>query len=130
MTIAVVTVAPRLFTEPSRIFAAELYTKPDPGYCYDRLLRRALAPLGRGGMASGLKFDFLVCCPCVIGTATSSGENSLRLIETGFWCEWEPSLPIVVFGHLWNLAASRSLLCSSKPPIGFFFSAGCNEVKY
>ena len=56
-------VAPRLLYELSLIFAAELYTKPDPGYgCPDRLLRRGLAPgpVGRGGIAcgSGLKFDF------------------------------------------------------------------------
>jgi len=79
--------APRLLCELSLIFAAELYTKPDPGYCPDRLLRRGLEPVGRGGMAygSGLKFDFRAGWACVTGCATSSGEKPRRLIETGFW---------------------------------------------
>ena len=52
----------RLFWEPSRsrILVAELYTNPEPGYWAVRLVLSAYFPPGLGGIASGLKFDFLV----------------------------------------------------------------------
>lgn len=75
------------FPEPSRsrIFVAELYTKPEPGYWADRFVLRLYFPPGLGGMASGLKFDLLdYWLWDVTGTAYSSGEKSLLLIETCF----------------------------------------------